>query len=215
MIVVSTLSVSANLGTFKQNNCVQIRVLSNCSNINLTEISNSNQTYIINKAMTKIGGQTFNYTFCNTSKIDSYAYSWNDYCIDCSNGNCGNSFEITENGKQTPNGSIIITFTLIFMIIAGLSIYLVLYTLGHLISLDFDLIDLSLDWGIFIVIVVYYIFEKVYLDNTLIESVFVWFMIIAGIMLILIPSIAFILSVSLGAFTKKNNFQVPRKRRLG
>lgn len=89
---------SADLGTFKQNTCVQIRVLNNCSSNNLTEVSNNGETFIINKVMSNLGGQTFNYTFCNTSKIDTYSFSWNPSCYDCATGNCGNSFTITPSG---------------------------------------------------------------------------------------------------------------------
>ena len=91
--------VSADLGSTRQYNCFDIRVLSNCSNVNLTEVTNSNTTFIINQAMTKIGGQTFSYSFCNTSQIDSYSFSWNDPCIDCSNNGCGNSFSVTATGQ--------------------------------------------------------------------------------------------------------------------
>lgn len=117
-IIVAVLSaslVSASLGTFKQNTCLSIRVLSNCSSINLTEVTNSNLTYKINQPMTKLGGQTFNYTFCNTTTIDSYSFSWNDPCLDCSQGGCGNTFDITATG-QPLTISKAVTYILIFIV---------------------------------------------------------------------------------------------------
>ena len=98
LAIVQLPLIKADLGTYKVNTCVNIRVLANCSSVNLTEVSNRNNTFIINKAMTNIGGQTFNYTFCNTSEVDTYTYSWNPSCYDCANGNCGNSFNITPSG---------------------------------------------------------------------------------------------------------------------
>jgi len=90
---------NANLGTFKQNTCVDIRVLSNCTTVNLIEVNDGTTTYIINSAMEKLGGQTFNYSFCNTSKLGTYAYSWDETCVDCSGGLCGNSLEVTSTGE--------------------------------------------------------------------------------------------------------------------
>jgi hypothetical protein len=102
--------ISANLGTFKQNDCVNIRVLSNCSSVDLVEIDDGTNTYIINSAMENLGGQTFNYSFCNTSKLGTYAYSWDEDCVDCSGGLCGNSFEVSSTGEiyDQSNLSIII-----------------------------------------------------------------------------------------------------------
>ena len=92
--------ISANLGTFKGGECVNIRVLANCSQINLTEVTSPNQTFIINSPMTYLGGQTFNYSFCNTTSLGSYTYSWNNPCADCSQGDCGNDFEVNAIGTQ-------------------------------------------------------------------------------------------------------------------
>lgn len=89
---------SAGLGTFQQNEPVSIRVLANCSSVNLTEVNDGTTTYVVNKAMTNLGGQTFNYTFSNTSKIGTYSYSWNNPCVDCASNECGNSFEVTSTG---------------------------------------------------------------------------------------------------------------------
>lgn len=103
--------VNADLGNFRQNTCVSIRVLANCSTINLTEVSNKNVTYTINSKMTNLGGQTFNYSFCNTSYLDTYTYSWNNPCIDCSQSPCGNSFSITTSGYQVDTSKSIIIFS--------------------------------------------------------------------------------------------------------
>ena len=101
---------SASLGSFKQSECVPIRVLANCSVVNMTEITNGGYTEYINAPMSFVGGQTFNYTYCNTSKLGTYTYSWNNPCVDCSQDNCGNSFEITPQGDKNPLG---LTFILI------------------------------------------------------------------------------------------------------
>lgn len=101
LIVLMVNFTSAGLGTFQQNEVVNIRVLANCSTVNITEVNNGETTYIINKAMNNLGGQTFNYSFSNTSKIGTYSYSWNNPCVDCASNECGNSFEVTSTGDTS------------------------------------------------------------------------------------------------------------------
>jgi len=112
-------SVSANLGCFKQNDPVSIRVLANCTSINITEVSILDKAYVINSQMTNLGGQTFNYTFRNTSSLGEYSFSWNNPCVDCSQGDCGNSFTVTHSGIcQTTSqgiGSAIYLFLMIVL----------------------------------------------------------------------------------------------------
>lgn len=92
-------TTSASLGTVQQNQCMSVRVLANCTSINLTEVSSTNQTFTINSEMTK-NGQTFNYTFCDTQSLGIHTFSWDNYCVDCSKYGCGNSFEVTYDGKE-------------------------------------------------------------------------------------------------------------------
>jgi hypothetical protein len=50
--------------------------------------------------MQNMGGQTFNYTFCNTTNSGIYSYSWNNPCVDCATNDCGNSFRVTATGED-------------------------------------------------------------------------------------------------------------------
>jgi hypothetical protein len=115
--------VSAGLGTYAKGDCIPIRVLANCSNVDLIEISSGNNLYFINSSMTLLGGQTFNYSFCTNSSmpLGSYSYSWNNYCVDCSNGDCGNSFELGNDSTKvnsTQGLMIISQIGIIFLFIA-------------------------------------------------------------------------------------------------
>ena len=114
--------VQGNLGTWKQDDCVSIRVLSNCTSVNLSEVTAGTNVYILNSEMTNLAGQTFNYTFCNTSTIGTYTYSWNPNCVDCSTNDCGNNFDITESGTKVSlsNGIIV----LVFIFLGGLCFFL-------------------------------------------------------------------------------------------
>jgi len=115
IILLSMISLtSAKLEPVKQNEIAIIKVLSNCSSVNITEITSGNNINILNAPMTYIGGQTFMYNFTGTYKIGEYTYSWDDPCIDCSIDNCGNSFEVTPSGFITTLG-----FYVILLIIIG------------------------------------------------------------------------------------------------
>jgi hypothetical protein len=112
---------SADLGAFKQGQDVSIRVLANCPGLNLSEVTltNNNIVYVINSPMTRLSGQTFNYTFINTSIPGHYTYSWDNPCIDCSSGNCGNSFDITPNGNiSTVADSMTMIWQIVVLIVA-------------------------------------------------------------------------------------------------
>jgi hypothetical protein len=87
--------ISASLGSYKQNECVQIKTILNSSAVNISSISYPNSTIIFTSIpMTKVGS-TFNYTFCNTTELGIYIYDYNDY-----EGNVYvNDFEITKTGK--------------------------------------------------------------------------------------------------------------------
>jgi hypothetical protein len=119
---------SAGLGTFKQNDCINIVVPTNASNVNLTNVNTPapNSTIIIsNKAMTNLGN-VFNYTFCNTTKLGTYTYGYCD-----SLGNCyGNSFDVNGSGQIVSQGQII-------LIMIGLVVVFVMSAFFFILSLIF------------------------------------------------------------------------------
>lgn len=196
-------NVSASLGTFKQNDCVNIRVLNNCSTTNLIEINNLNNTYVINSAMTKIGGQTFNYTFCNTSSIGLYSYSWNPSCIDCSVNDCGNSFEITQNGQQPASGNVIIAFSILFIIVLFYSVYMIIHMLAHMFTLDYDALDMAMAIGGYIALLGVNLLERIYLMNPVLESWMDLFISIGLWTHLLLPIFSFVFILTAGQMIKR------------
>lgn len=105
--------VSADFGIFKQDECVQIRTISNSTQVNISSLSYPDSTIAITEApMTKVG-YTFNYTFCNTSDLGTYIYDYHDEL-----GNVYvNSFEITPSGFANTLGFFIMILLLSFGII--------------------------------------------------------------------------------------------------
>lgn len=71
--LISGVSAQDSLGTFRQNDCVEIKqTCSSCSYVNLS-ISYPNSTRAVtNDAMSSSGGGTWIYDYCNTSKIGRY-----------------------------------------------------------------------------------------------------------------------------------------------
>ena len=88
--------MNATLGTFKSGDCVQIKTILNSTQVNISSLSYPNSTIVITEQpMTKVG-QTFNYTFCDTSALGTYTYDYND-----ESGNVYvNDFEITHTGNM-------------------------------------------------------------------------------------------------------------------
>ena len=112
--------VSSKLGEFKQNECMEIKTILNATLVNISTISYPNSTVVVtNEPMTKIG-QTFNYTFCNTTVPGVYIYDYftlgGDVYV--------NDFEVTYTGEKVTQEQI----------------YIYLFGLGFLIFLIFGLI---------------------------------------------------------------------------
>jgi hypothetical protein len=210
----------SSLGTFSANS--NITLTQNCVNNTYTNITsiyltgNNPIQFLKNPAsMTNSNGYQ-NYTFTNTSNIGDYIVTGicdqNSIPISWSY-----SFTITSSGNPQASGNIVLFFIIAFLILIGLTFYLSLYSLGHVINKDLDIVDLSLDWGLFFVILSLYFLENFYLGNKMMNQYLLWFISIGGIMLILVPFIGFIISLVNGAFNKQNpvqKFRVPRQRYL-
>lgn len=87
---------SASLGSFQQNDCVPIVTNLNASTVNISILTNPspNPSIVLqNVEMTK-NGNSFNYTFCDTSKRGIYTYGYTDQ----DGNNYSNSFSIGDPG---------------------------------------------------------------------------------------------------------------------
>ena len=118
---------SARLGTYDVNDCVNIKVLSNCTQVNLTFIETNQETFVIDSPMQHLGGQTFNYTFCNTSYKAQYRYAWTESCVDCSGGLCGNDFMVNPTGVSLDESK---STMYMFILVISLLLFFGLMTIG-------------------------------------------------------------------------------------
>ena len=218
LVILSMIGLASatvdNLGTFKKNTTIELKQLcSNCTYNNISSISYPNSSILIrNQNMTK------DYSFFNYSLNWSYVYETGTYLVTGIGDENGvptqwsYTFEVTENGRELPTDNVKVFFFIAFLLLLGLSCFLTIYTIGHFTILDFDIIDLSVDWGILFVIVGVLNLEKYYLGNPMIDDYFTWFISIGIITLGLVPILALIFSLIVGGLVnQKVTFNVPQK----
>jgi hypothetical protein len=109
--------VSANLGTFKTGECVDIKTILNASWVNISTISYPNSSLIISNVDMSKNGQTFNYTFCDTSTLGTYTYDYFD-----SNDNVYvNDFLINTAGVDGNSTPVLIAMGIALIVLIGLA----------------------------------------------------------------------------------------------
>ena len=200
-IILCSSLISASY-IFKQNEDVNFRF--RCFDINnnycssgtelVISVDYPNGTNALNNASLTYNPTYFNITL-PTDELGKYSA-----IISSFNGNATSEFtyDVTPNGKEIPSGSVIVFFSILFLIILGALIYLIFYTIGHFIQLDFDLKDLTYNFSAYFVLFGVYILENEYLTNAFINNFLVWIIEICAVTNILLPLIAFILSLTLG-----------------
>jgi hypothetical protein len=174
----------------------------NATACNVTTMENEEVT-ILNIPMTKTA-QTFYVTIDAGNITQTGEHCFNVECSDGISKTTGEEcFDITSNGKEKPSGAVITIFIILFLLLLGFMTYLIIYSFGHALSLDFDIIDLAWNYGGFFVILGMSLFEKTYLGNSDIQN-FLNVVIDVGIFTsIVAPTIYFILTLTIGTWMKK------------
>ena len=100
MAILPMVSATDTLGTFKQNDCVNlIQTCSNCTEVNITNLVYPNSSIALNDVtMTKVG-TAYNYTYCGTSIVGTYFVSGTGD-LDGLDTVWTYTFEITPNGES-------------------------------------------------------------------------------------------------------------------
>jgi len=100
LIIVGVLlitTMSASLGTFKKDECVNIKTILDTSEVNISTISYPNSSLALENVSMEKRGQTFIFSFCNTSDLGTYIY---DYYDGVTGDTYVNDFVITRSGKE-------------------------------------------------------------------------------------------------------------------
>ncbi len=125
----------------------------------------------------------------------------NDYTYNITQEKCVNA--TAEDPVDPVGDNTFIFFAFILLVIFFFLIYLTVNALGHLITMDFDVMDLSFNWGILFVIYGYRYFIGSYLGdifmNKMVDTILTFAVFTNG----LVPIIAFALSLTVGALVRK------------
>lgn len=144
------------------------------------------QQYVLGNNFTDLGTHTY-IIQCLTSTQTGFA---------------SGTFEVTKSGLSTGGDNIIILFIIITIILFFGLVYLTFYSLGHLVSLDFDLKDVAFNWGILFATYITLFFEQLYLGNVALEGLYNTVITIMIWTNGIIPILAFVLSITVGTLIK-------------
>lgn len=95
-----TSLASADLGTFKQGECVEIKTVLNTASVTLSGISYPNSTIAVSNQPMIQNGLSFTYSFCDTNTSGTYNY---DY-YDAEGNTFVNEFQINPIGIESTQG---------------------------------------------------------------------------------------------------------------
>lgn len=201
-LVLIVSSVSAQL-IYKSGQEIDIKIpcFNNgtyCSAATMCNLTSSypNSTIFINNLDMTNQRSYHNYTIdaVNSNVLGSYFSSM--ICND--NGNLGKytfEFKITGNGKDDPDGIVIVLFIVGFVLILFYLIFILLYGIGAFSEFNFDIMDLAYNWGGYFAFLALFMLEKFYLGNLDIESMMVIFISVGGVTNGLVPIIMFFVSM--------------------
>lgn len=172
---------------------------------NLTLMLPNGELIVDNSPMT-YNPSYFNYTFelSEIEKAPIGIYQASMCCLDNGEQNCGTfTIEMTGNGKPPASSGIVIVYIIGFLIIIGFLVYIIIYDMGHIINMDFDLLDLAFNWGLYFSLFGFYMLGEVYLGNPEISNILTWILSIGALTNGVVPLIALIVSLFYNAFQRK------------
>lgn len=148
---------------------------------------------------------TYDYSFdLNGTNFTEGDYYYNVYCNSSRLGGFSTiPLEVTLNGRERPGDIVIFFFSAIFLALMVLFLYTLITSIGHLFSLDLDVIDLAKNIGIYFGILGLYELSVFYLGNPNIDRFLLILLRIGGFTHLIIPLISFVLSITIGSLRKK------------
>ena len=141
-------------------------------------LSYPNGTTFISDEATALGNGAFYYT---TNFTTTGTYKVQSFCWDSSYSYSNTEeIEVTYNGKENPDGIVVVFFCIGFLIAIGFLSYLIIYNIGHFGQMDYDLGDLIKNVSAYFVLVGLYLLSSLYMGNQLIDTIMVWVIGITG-----------------------------------
>lgn len=198
-------------GTFEYNTTIELlQICSNdtsiCDYCNISSIKYPNSTIIISDINMEKRAADFNYSLSNNYVNTNGEYLVSGYCG--AGGELGiftYVFVVTPNGNQRPGESVVVLFTILFLIVVGSLLSLILYNIFRMAKWDFDAKDLIYNISGYFILFSIYILSKEYLGNLFIDSFLEWMIYITALTNVVLPVVAFIMSyIKGGIYGGKN-----------
>jgi len=148
--------------------------------------------------MTNSGGGFWEYAFTETNEVGRYDYPT---CADiggvytCSDSNNPPFFYVTGNGNESPEGVVILGFILLMLVVfVCVTVYLI-KVVGLMIEGNVDILDIGYAWGLFFGVLGLNLFAGIYLGNAEVTEFLELFIKILAFPLVVVPVLAFFLSL--------------------
>jgi len=206
LLFVWSASAQQTLGYFKLNSDVLLtQVCNNCTYNNISYVTYPNLTSIISEHnMTKNGvkysylldganiTEYGEYTVCGYGDIDGTLTTW-----------CYNFF-VNGTGRIEPSGSVLTFFIIAFLLICGFLTYIFIYSLGHAIKKDFDMIDLAFNWGIYFALFAFFVLQTQYLGSPIMSNILDWLIYVGAFTHVFASTVFLFISMMRASMEKKN-----------
>ena len=133
---------------------------------------------------------------------------YNAYFIWCNSseglgGEVKGTYEITGNGKPTPEGIVILGFSIVMVFLFMMIIVYIIRAVGLMIDTSLDILDVAYAWGLYFGLLGLNLLATIYLGNVIIMNWLSLFVTVFGFPLMIVPILAFFLSVFAGKERKK------------
>lgn len=189
--------------------CTLNNAIPTSASYNITISYPNGSTFLNNQNTTALGNGAFTYT---TTFTELGLYKVQMFCWDGAYSYSGEGYyQITGNGKDNPEGIVIVLFSLIFLIVLGGMLYQFILCFGHFASLDLDIVDLAKTMGLYFALLGLYFLSLYYLGNQTVEKFLLLGIQIGGFTHVIIPLVGFLISITIGSLKKKKiDFGVKR-----
>ena len=208
LLVFTMFSVSAldSLGTYTQGEEVEICQICSDATFITHSIKFPNSTFAVqNINLTAVGNGLFCKEFNGTLIDGRYdVMGISDGC----DKTFATFFTVSLNGKDAPEGIVIVIFSIIFIVIIGFGIVYFIKALGHVFELDMDIIDTAVLISTYLALFIFTYFAKEYLANAVVNDLLGLALSIGAYTHVLFPVIGFLVSFILTNLKFKQKSQI-------
>lgn len=114
----------------------------------------------------------------------------------------GSDVEVRQITLHMPSGLLLTTYTILFIALSFILIFLFLYAFGKMLSLEFDLLDLCLNIGTYFALLMFQAMQLQYVGSEFINDWVLWIIDYAVFTNVIIPIIGFFITITLGTLLR-------------